>query len=163
MRLPAVKNATARGQSLVEFALILPILILMLVGVLDFGRAIYAYNTINNAAREGARLAIVDQTELDIQERAAGAGVSLGVDPADVIVDFRDSASAAAGSCDDKIGQPTIVGCLAVVTVPYQYTAATPVIGSLVGVLMLAGESQFAVEFNCVDGGTVTVDCPLGD
>ena len=148
---------------MVEFALILPIFILLLVGVLDFGRAIFAANTINNAAREGARLAVVDQTFTDIQEEAAAAAVSLGVDPADVVVDFRDSPSAAAGSCNDQIDEAGIVGCIAVVSVPYEYTAATPIIGSLVGVLTLAGESRFAVEFNCVDGGSVSADCPLGD
>ena len=51
----------ADGQALVEFALILPILILLLVGIFDFGRAIYAFNTVNNAARESVRVAIVDQ------------------------------------------------------------------------------------------------------
>ena len=46
---------------MVEFALVLPVLILLLVGIFDFGRAVYAFNTVNNAAREGVRLAIVDQ------------------------------------------------------------------------------------------------------
>jgi hypothetical protein len=73
---------------MVEFAVILPIFILLLVGIFDLGRAVYAYNTINNAAREAGRLAIVDQTVADIQARAAAQGVSLGIDPADVDVDF---------------------------------------------------------------------------
>lgn len=151
-----------RGQTMVEFALVLPVLILLLVGIFDFGRAIYAYNTINNAAREGARLAIVDQTVADIQAEAADAAAALGIDAADVVVDFRDSDGAAPSSCDDEIGTPTIVGCIAVVRVPYGYRAATPVIEALVGAITLAGESRFAVEFNCVDGGTVAADCPVG-
>jgi len=44
----------ARGQSLVEFALVLPLLILILLGVFDLGRAFNAYIVITNAAREGA-------------------------------------------------------------------------------------------------------------
>lgn len=151
-----------RGQTLVEFALVLPLLVLILVGIFDFGRAIYAFNTVNNAAREGARLAIVDQTMADIQDVASGAAAALGIDPADVTVDFRTSDSAAPGSCNARIDQPTIVGCIAVVQVPYSYDPATPVIGFLVGNLTLTGESRFAVEFNCVDGGTVAADCPLG-
>ncbi len=43
------------GQSLVEMALITPILILLLIGAADLGRAFYAYTAITNAAREGAR------------------------------------------------------------------------------------------------------------
>jgi Flp pilus assembly protein TadG len=44
-----------RGQSLVEMALALPILLLLLVGATDVGRAFYTYVAITNAAREGAR------------------------------------------------------------------------------------------------------------
>jgi len=43
------------GQSMVEFALILPILLLMVLGVVDFGRAFFTYEALANAAREGAR------------------------------------------------------------------------------------------------------------
>lgn len=48
-----------RGQSLVEFALILPILVIVLVGVFDLGRAVMLSETLNNAVREGNRYAIV--------------------------------------------------------------------------------------------------------
>ncbi len=44
-----------RGQSLVELAIMLPILLIILLGVVDFGRVFYAYVTITNASREGAR------------------------------------------------------------------------------------------------------------
>lgn len=44
-----------QGQSLLEFALIIPIIIIVLVGIFDLGRAFFALITINNAAREGAR------------------------------------------------------------------------------------------------------------
>jgi Flp pilus assembly protein TadG len=43
------------GQDLVEFALVMLVLVPILLGIFDFGRAFYAYNTIANAAREGAR------------------------------------------------------------------------------------------------------------
>lgn len=48
-----------KGQSLIEFVLTLPIMLLLIFVFLDFGRAIYYYSTISNAAREGGRLAIV--------------------------------------------------------------------------------------------------------
>jgi len=47
------------GQSIIEFALILPILLLVLFGITEFGRAIMVTNVLNTASREGARLAAV--------------------------------------------------------------------------------------------------------
>ena len=47
-----------RGQSLVELALVMPLLILLLAGMADLGRAFYGYISITNGAREGARYAV---------------------------------------------------------------------------------------------------------
>ncbi len=47
------------GQDLVEFALVLPLLVLLFFGIIEFGRVIFTYNTLANAAREGARFGIV--------------------------------------------------------------------------------------------------------
>jgi len=47
-----------RGSVAVEFALILPMLLALVFGMIDFGRLLYTYETINNAAREGARVGI---------------------------------------------------------------------------------------------------------
>jgi Flp pilus assembly protein TadG len=58
---------TRRGQSsqaLIEFALISPVLLLLLFGIVDIGRAIFYYDTLNHAAREGARAAVQAQTPL---------------------------------------------------------------------------------------------------
>ena len=48
-----------RGQALVEFALVAPIFILSLLALIEFGRAVYSIQMLHNAAREGARYAIV--------------------------------------------------------------------------------------------------------
>jgi len=48
-----------RGQDLVEFAIVLPVLLLLTLGIIQFGILIWNYNTVSNAAREGARYAIV--------------------------------------------------------------------------------------------------------
>jgi Flp pilus assembly protein TadG len=48
-----------KGQELVEYALTLPILLLLILGIVEFGAAIFAYNTVANAAREGARVGAV--------------------------------------------------------------------------------------------------------
>ena len=51
-----------RGQSLIEFALLLPVLLLLVAGAIDLGRAFYSQITITNAAREGALEASVSPT-----------------------------------------------------------------------------------------------------
>ena len=48
-----------RGAAAVEFALLLPMLLLLLFGIIDFGRALNAQITLTQAAREGARIASV--------------------------------------------------------------------------------------------------------
>ncbi len=49
----------SKGQSLVEFALVFPLFFFMVTGLLDLGRAVFAYTTMNTAVREGTRFAIV--------------------------------------------------------------------------------------------------------
>lgn len=49
----------SRGQALVEFSLVIPIFLVMLMGVVDVGRAIWAQNSLASAVREAARFAIV--------------------------------------------------------------------------------------------------------
>jgi Flp pilus assembly protein TadG len=51
-----------RGQALVEFSIAAPIFFLVLFGIIDIGRYVYYVQVLNNAAREGARFAIVNGT-----------------------------------------------------------------------------------------------------
>ena len=53
------KSLRRRGQSLIEFALILPLLITIMVGSFEFGLLFLTYHTVQNAGREGVRLAVV--------------------------------------------------------------------------------------------------------
>lgn len=55
----AGRPSRSRGQALVEFALVAPIFFLLLFGIIEAGRFILYYQTLNNATREGARYAIV--------------------------------------------------------------------------------------------------------
>jgi hypothetical protein len=54
-----VRSDRTRGQALVEFAFVLPVFMLLLFGMVDLGRIVWANNSLGNAAREGARFAIV--------------------------------------------------------------------------------------------------------
>ena len=53
------------GQSLIEMALLLPVMLLLSVVAIDLGRGVYYYSAIYNAAREGARYGIIDPTDID--------------------------------------------------------------------------------------------------
>ena len=53
-----------KSQALIEFALVSPVLLLLLFGVIDIGRAIFYYDTLNHAAREGARVAVRASNQL---------------------------------------------------------------------------------------------------
>ncbi len=52
---PAPGNRSPAGQSLLEFAITLPVLLMILLGVLDLGRIYFSYIAVVNSAREGAR------------------------------------------------------------------------------------------------------------
>jgi Flp pilus assembly protein TadG len=67
------------GQGLVEFALVLPVFLLIILALFDTGKGVYSYNTISQAAREGARLAAVEVSWLG----ATGANCTAPVCPAD--------------------------------------------------------------------------------
>lgn len=148
MMLRLVRRREARGQTLVEFALILPIFILLLVGIVDFGRAIYAYNTISNASREAVRVAIVNQNCGDITDEAIKQAVSLGISAADVEVEFATPDLSSTIPCDNT---EQSLGRVAVVTTQYSYTAATPLIGNLVGVIPMSAVTRQPVEFGNVN------------
>ncbi|MGE0598266.1 MAG: TadE/TadG family type IV pilus assembly protein [Dehalococcoidia bacterium] len=60
---------TEAGQALVEFTMILPIFLLLLFGLVDFGRAFYTWLIVTNAAREGARVAAVQKPQSDVDAR----------------------------------------------------------------------------------------------
>jgi len=135
------------GQALVEFALVIPLLILIFMGLFDFGRAVFAYNSLSNAAREGARVAIVDQSIVAGvpvgATEAANQATGLGLDAADPTeVEVTYLLPDLSGPC------PThTIGCIAEVTVHHQFTAITPIIGSVIGPIDLTASTQLPIEF----------------
>lgn len=58
-----------KGQAMVELALVLPILLLLMMGVIEFGRIYHSYLTITNASREGARVAVLGKNDTEITNR----------------------------------------------------------------------------------------------
>jgi Flp pilus assembly protein TadG len=62
-----------RGAAAVEFALVVPVLILLIFGSIEFGLAVQARTMIGNAAREGVRVASLGGTVADVSAHAIGA------------------------------------------------------------------------------------------
>ena len=75
------QDTSDRGSELVEMAIVVPIFVLLLMGIMDFGYLFQRYEILQNAAREGARLAVVDDTltnpdiELRVLNYANNAGL----------------------------------------------------------------------------------------
>ena len=153
------RRQRAGGQSLVEFALVIPIIVLLIASFVEIGRAVYAFNTIANAARQGVRVAVVNQlpdvTDCDesrpiedpyephwsIIGCALLAGKTLGLKPANVTVQYVTPPSTTL-SCS-----PTLhVGCIATVTVTYQYDISTPFVSRFIGPIAMSQVSEMPVE-----------------
>lgn len=94
---------------MVEFALVLPLMLLVIGGVVDFGRMLFTEVTLTNAAREGARAAVVSTATADnIRDRARAAAP--GMTPAITV-----AASPGGTPCATPGGNATV-------TVSYSFT-----------------------------------------
>jgi Flp pilus assembly protein TadG len=122
------REGKEKGQSLTELAIVLPVLLFILSGVLDLGRLYMVVVALTDAASEGATYAAIhpDVTSLEIVERAqAASGGFVPLDAGMVAVDC-----------------PTVApGAPITVTVGYSFTVATPLINAIVpeGVIRLRG------------------------
>jgi len=115
------KRRGESGQSLVEFAIVLPILLAVVIGIFEFGRAWNVYQVLTNAAREGARRAVVPSTASEDQVRA-------------VITDYLDRAA-----LESELGVVNIEGFRAgtgtpvavAVSYPYEFQFLGPIVALL--------------------------------
>lgn len=141
-----------RGQSLVEIALVVPVVLLIFMGIFDFGRAVFAYNSVAEAARNGSRVAIVNQIPADICLVAAERVPGLGLPTACAV-----SATSPGVWVDGSACSGPQTGCEQLVRVNYQFRAITPIIGNFIGPIMLTSTSRVEVESSCKAPGP----CPL--
>ena len=140
---------TGHGQALVEFALIVPIFLLLLFALLDFGRVVYAQQTITQDAREGARAGLVAALDTTINQatyakiRTAAKQMAPGVNLTDASIVGKPgtctstvSDSAASGYCffpdgvvcADPANPPRVW-----VTITVNVPLLTPIISNIVG------------------------------
>lgn len=90
-----------RGAVAVEMAIVLPLLLLILLGIIEFGRAYNVQVSLTQAAREGARHAAIhyNDASLDVAGTALGAAPAL----AGLGVSVTDNASGCPSSSDVKV------------------------------------------------------------
>jgi Flp pilus assembly protein TadG len=85
-----MRQQNERGAAAVEFALLLPVLLTILFGIIEFGMIMYGREVVTNASREGARAGIVQvspkPTSGDITTIATNYLTSTGVNPSDVTI-----------------------------------------------------------------------------
>ena len=136
-----MKSTESRGQALVEFALVVPLFLLLLFGILDLGRGVFAYNTIQNAAREAVRLAIVDQNEDAILDEAQQHAVGLNLQDSNVTLSFLQP-----GTMTAPCLTPIAISCEVELLIDYRFTPATPIIGTLIGNIDMSAASRQPVE-----------------
>ncbi len=113
-----IQRGGAAGQSMVEFALTLPVLLLIMLAIFDMGRAVYAQNVLTNAAREGARYLSTQEQPYDIgafQDRTES--LIVGIDASEVGTNFV---------VNNDLGTVRV-------TLEYDFTPATPMIARFLG------------------------------
>jgi Flp pilus assembly protein TadG len=126
-------SSADRGATAVEFALLLPLLLVLVLGVIDFGRLLNAQITLTQAAREGARLVALGQPNVQSRTQAAAVGLS------PVGVSIQSACPTGAGSASDGA-----------VETSYSF-AFTPGLGNLVTLLGGSGMSgQITLSANGV-------------
>jgi Flp pilus assembly protein TadG len=162
---PRLKPGIQGGQSLVEFALIIPLFLLLVMAVFDIGRFVIAQSALTNAAREGTRLAIVNQDVPSIEARieqlafltapAIQAPIYLLAAPATSDADLSDNLQCTV---------PLATGCVAVVRISASISPITPIVSSIIGPITLSATAMQPVEFVCpnpsIPGFATPNSCP---
>lgn len=113
-----------RGNAMVEFAIVLPLLLIVVFGIIDFGRALYTANNLTAAVREGARLAST-QISPDPTTAASQAAVTTAV--TNYVVAFGGNAGAPQVAETFNGGAPPNMQSITVQIVSYPFTPLTPI------------------------------------
>jgi Flp pilus assembly protein TadG len=142
-------KAAPRGQSLVEFALMLLFLTFLLMGILDLGRAYFTYLAIKDAAAEGAyfgsafpQCVDADGVDLDhngLEDEGAGCAGTNNIDyrarnsaPRGGLVDWSSNVTRVTTTLTTTVSQDVIAGQNITVSVSTQYRMLTPLVSAIV-------------------------------
>lgn len=114
-----------RGAAAVEFALVVPLLFMIVFGIIDFGFGFHAWDAAENAAREGARVAAVDPDPAAIIQRARSASSS-ALDQSKMTVTVTCSRDNGVNFAACGPGSTWNEGDIVRVTITYDYQFVTP-------------------------------------
>ena len=153
-----------RGQALVEFALIAPLFILILLAVFDLGRGVFMYTSITNAAREGARLAIVNQDVATIRDRLVGQSAVAETSDSDgtkIKIEFFRADANGNPNTSQPCPTPVDIGCLARVTYATTFEPITPLVKQILfpSGVALEAVTVLPVEFTCPNAALSAAQC----
>jgi Flp pilus assembly protein TadG len=110
------------GQSLLETAMTLPLILLIVVGIFEFGRAFQTWQVLSNAAREGARVAILPNATLaDVQSRVNGYMQGGQLD------NFQNATVTINQNTPVAVGVGTAASSVVTVTYPFSFSVLNPV------------------------------------
>jgi Flp pilus assembly protein TadG len=118
-----------RGVAAVEFALVAPILLLLVFGIIDFGLGFHAWDASENAAREGARVGAVDPSVADIEARVRATSSFL--DQTNLSVDITCSRDNGRVFHPCPNGSTWLEGDIVRVKVTYVHDYVTPLPGAI--------------------------------
>ena len=133
MNKPKYSKKSTHGQGLIEFALIMPVLLLMIMGIIDFGRMFYIYSAASNAVREAVRVGSTSPTDCAGINQAARSQLTFIEQTAyTVTVRYDDGANLKPFACPPLPGQALVSGQdRVVVTVQADFSPLTPVISGM--------------------------------
>lgn len=116
-----LRESSERGAAAVEFAILLPILVMLVMGIIEFGRAYNTQISLTHAARESVRVMAISNNPTSAKQAAVNATVSLRpvLRTSDVAVTTTNPASA--GAC--------AAGANATVTITYSLSTMTGIAG----------------------------------
>ena len=113
------------GATAVEFALVAPILFVLVFGIIDFGLGFHAWDASANAAREGARVGAVDPSLTDIEARVRNSANFLDQSKLSVNITCSRDNGGSFNACSSD-GTTWLEGDIVRVTVTYLHDYVTP-------------------------------------
>ncbi|GAB3304595.1 hypothetical protein GCM10027451_10390 [Geodermatophilus aquaeductus] len=100
---PLARLLGERGAAAVEFALVAPVLLMLLFGIVEFSKAFSAQSMLSAAAREGARAMVLTNNATTARTAAVNAASSLGVPSSAVTLTFSRGSSCAGATPTDTV------------------------------------------------------------
>jgi Flp pilus assembly protein TadG len=144
------RGKTERGAAALEFALVMPLLLLLLFGIIGFG-IVFAQNlALGNAARQAARFGVVEgNTCAQIKQMAVDEAISVGMDgPTEIdTADVTVTVNGVACSGTTQPCKSSAVGASVRVLVPFTSELLIPIAGFPDSV-DIEGEGEFRCEFS---------------